>query len=589
MLETQRKIAWNIALQDMPTKPGPKYFKLRKGTPAPAQTLARVQLLTNYIDNTTNEALKLSSQLVHPKKVYTLKYWRDAFKSITSDGRFLACDKNLGVRFISNKYYNLLARKEAGNYESTITDTDSTTLLSEMRNRLLHISSTISVEANKPPIHYSEHSLWFLRHNNHADIVQNNSVDTNIFLAQLARYINETCSGDIESFKLPALRMTLKVHKPQKNGLIPTRPIIPTCGMPNFVIGQWLGRFMAKMARQIPWNLECSEDFITFITDQSRSPRVASFDFSNLYGSEPVTDTLFLFACAIEELTWRFDDPDDEIIFTALRTVVAIPSNGGLQDMIGTRSSIFLLLLADQIQHTYASLEIDGNDTILRTSKFLAMGCPPVAPLSIISLAYLEIRHIGIDRCTRGMKRYIDDIIIDTTIITEELLRSAYPSYLTLNNADNHHYLDVSFYHDGNKHVTWPFVKELAIVPLCFFSNHPLHTIRAAAKNELTRLLNRTTLLEAKPAWTEFWFKKYTHAKYPPEMLRNMIKEVIADTKQIRDEKPRGINHVETWRGMHSDSAKLFSFATDITISTAWKSSKSLLKIALKAHLDIKH
>ena len=72
-------------------------------------------------------------------------------------------------------------------------------------------------------------------------------------------------------------------------------------------------------------------------------------------------------------------------------------------------------------------------------------------------------------------------------------------------------------------------------------------------------------------------------------MLRNMIKEVIADTKQIRDEKPRGINHVETWRGMHSDSAKLFSFATDITISTAWKSSKSLLKIALKAHLDIKH
>ena len=572
-------------MQHIPATPGPKYFSYRKGTPAPAQTFALVQHRTTLVESCIDSTLKLTDSTIKPAQVYTSRFWREAFQSITSDGRFLACDKNLGVRFITNAYYNLLAVREAHNYESQITDTSDQVLLVSMRARLLEIASTIGNEANKPKITYSKHGLMFLRADNIEPIV-NNTADTDVFLAQLARYIQDTSSGDIERFKLPALRMTLKVHKPLKNGLIPTRPIIPTCGMPNFVVGQWLGRFMAKMARQIPWNLECSEDFIKFITDQSRSPRVASFDFSNLYGSEPVQDTLFLFACAIEEMTWHFDDPADKIIFTALRTIVTVPSTGGLQEMIGKRSSIFLLLLADQIQHTYATLEVDNKDTILRTSLFLAMGCPPVAPLSIITLAYLESRHIGKERCTHGMKRYIDDIFIDTMIISEELLRSAYPKYLTLNTADSHHFLDVTIYHDGNKHVTWPYIKEFAIVPLCYFSAHPYHTIRAAAKNELVRLLKRTTLTSAKPAWVEFWFCKYSHAKYPTTLLRNLIKEVIAGPDTTREKLPRGINHVETWRGTKTNSARDFTKYTGNKVATAWKAAPSLLSIALKAHIQ---
>ena len=584
MHETQRKIAWNIAMLNMPSKPGPIYFRHHKGTPAPPQTFARVQLRTKNVEITVDNILKKVSHHVTPKEIYTTKFWRNAFGDITAEGRFLACDKNLGVKYVSNAYYNALAHIEASNYETRITDVHPTEILGNMRIRLLTIADAIIDTANKPIIHYSQHSLWFLQHEN-AHIESNNSTDTNVFLTQLASYIKETCCGDLERFKLPALRMTLKIHKPLKNGLVPTRPIIPTCGLPNFVVGQWLGRFMARMARLIPWNLECSEDFITFITDQNRSPRVASFDFSNLYGSEPVQNTLSLFECAINELTWQFDDPADAKIFTALRTIVTVPPSSGLIDLIGNNASIFLLLLADQVQHTYATLEIDGSENILRTSNFLAMGCPPVAPLSIITLAYLEIRHIGKDLCSRGMKRYIDDIIIDTTIISEELLRSAYPSYLTLNCADNHHFLDVTFFHNGSIHVTWPYVKEFAVVPLCFFSTHPSHTIRAAAKNELVRLMNRTTLIEARPHWAEFWYTKYTLAKYPSNMLRNMIKEVVSDTKIIRDPLPRGINHVETWRGSNTGSGKSFTTTAGTNVSVAWKSAPSLLSIAIKAHV----
>lgn len=571
----------------MPQSNVVKYFKLRKGTPAPPQTLIAVERRTAHIEPRTLSLLKTCSDNVSPKMQFTSGYWRRTFSETAkiSNGRFLACDKNLGVRFITNNYYNRLAHIEARNYETTITDKVSEQLLAEIQQRLCDIASLISVEANRPTYTYSSHSRWFLNASNATMLRPESDTSTNVaaFLAQLSVYITSTCAGSIERFKLPSLRMTLKVHKPLKNDMIPTRPIIPTCGMPNFPIGQWLGRFMARMARQIPWNLECSEDFITFITDQSRSPRVASFDFSNLYGSEPVRDTLFLFACAVEELEWHFDDPQDELIFTALRSIVDIPESTGLRDLIGARSSIFLLLLADQIQRTIAVLDIDGIDNILCTSKFLAMGCPPVAPLSIITLAYLEIRCLGKERCKLGMKRYIDDIIVDLDIIPEDLLRSAYPSYLTLNCADSHHFLDVSFYHNGARFETWPYVKELAVVPLCYFSAHPTHTIRAAAKNELVRLMKRTTLLEAKPAWAEFWFVKYSHAQYPANMLRNMLKEVIADTRTLRDAVPRGVNHVETWRGVPTETGRDFRVCQTL-VSTAWRAAPSLLSIALKAH-----
>ena len=73
------------------------------------------------------------------------------------------------------------------------------------------------------------------------------------------------------------------------------------------------------------------------------------------------------------------------------------------------------------------------------------MGCPPVAPLSIITLAYLEQKTFGLENCKRGLRRLIDDIIVDLSIVNESQLRSAYPSYLELNQGDRGHFLDVQY------------------------------------------------------------------------------------------------------------------------------------------------
>ena len=585
--------------------------------------MKEVEWNTHYILKLTCDKLKYVSDNVLVKKKYTLEHWRRSFKDITVNGRFMQCDKNLGVRFVTFDYYNRLAEKELLNYETIITDRTPRQILLFQQRCLAIIAGCIRSEAEKPILHYNRHSQMFFTNNvtthcvdlvglktdrvdrvsgivhdintppdrlsaqNSFDMGANRTVEGNVFLGQLADHIVSTSFGDIDQFKLPQLRMTLKIHKPEKNGLIPTRPIIPTCCLPNFVIGQWLGSFMARMARTIPWNLENSDDFQTWITDRRRGPRVASFDFSNLYGTEPVKETLCLFDHALKEMSWKFTDPNDTIIFESLSTTVKVPHETGLIALVGEYTSVFILVLAELIRNTIAELDVNGSNVTVCTSNFLAMGCPPVAPLSIITLAYLEAKVIGFDRCTLGMKRYIDDVIIDKDLITEELLRSTYPGYLTLNYADNNHYLDVAFDWNGMHFVTWPYVKEFAVIPLNYFSNHPAHTIRAAAKNELIRLMKRTTLHSAKPDWVEFWYTKYSLACYPENELRCILKEVIAGTRMVRSKQERGINHVEQWHGTHTHNDAEFSTSTGITTATAWKAGSSLLSIALKAHILI--
>lgn len=510
------------------------------------------------------------------QKNLSLRYWKERFNELVASGRFIACDKNLGVRFITNDYYNKLAVVEARNYEHVYEDVHPEVLLKILQSNLLTIASVIGVQATVKS-NCKDFSVSHLY-----------DKEVRVLLTQLAAFIKSTGSGAVEKYSLPRLRMTLKIHKPNKNGLIPTRPIIPTCGLPNFAVAQWLGSFLARMARLIPWNLECSSHFQQWLTDPSRGSRIASFDFSNLYGTEPVKETLLLFASAIEEMNWNFEDHDDNVIFAGLRTIVIVPEQLGLNELIGHKSSILLLLLADMIRCTIAELDVNGEMRIVCTAKFLAMGCPPVAPISIISLAYLETKIIGFDKCRIGMKRYIDDVIIDTEIISEELLRSAYPAYLTLNNADEDHYLDVSFVWANDKFVTWPYVKEHATIPLNFQSFHPPHTIRAAAKNELVRLMQRTTLYSAKPAWVGYWYTRYFHAGYPECILRNILKEVICGAKVLKQKNERGTNHIEIWRGGKTGTSQSFAEIFQQSVSTAWSVNRSLLSYALKAHLDVK-
>jgi len=385
--------------------------------------------------------------------------------------------------------------------------------------------------------------------------------------------------------------MLLKVHKPAKaDGLIPTRPIIPNCNLPSYGIAKWLGAFMAKMVKSIPWNLESTDQFLSFIKDKRRSEGVATFDFTNLYGNEPVAETMALFFSALHEMEWLFENDDDRIIFEALMTPVEIPADLCYKSIFrcgGTNQTyVFCLILAECIFCTIAELDI-GHDrrVLVSTADFLAMGCPPVAPLSVITLACLEARKIGFERCVKGMRRLIDDIIIDTSYITEEELRSVYPGYLELNHGDKGHFLDVTYVWVGSRFITYPYIKPHTTIPLNIHSCHPFHILRATAKNELARLMKLCSEEQNRDSWSSFWKAKYTAAGYSMRLLWQIEEEVRYSPRLIRTKnQPRYVNHVETFVGTETRTSKILSSVSGRPVAQTWKVCPSLLSMALKAH-----
>jgi len=216
------------------------------------------------------------------------------------------------------------------------------------------------------------------------------------------------------------------------------------------------------------------------------------------------------------------------------------------------------------------------------------MGCPPVAPLSIITLAYLESQHIGYDKCKRGMRRLIDDIIVDLDIISEVELRSAYPTYLELNDGDKEHFLDVQYTWVENKFVHFPYVKPHVTVPLNVNSCHPWHILRSSVKNELHRMRKLCSDKSFILAWTKYWRTRYTLAGYNADFLSEIENEVEIGIKRARSNSGRGVNHVEVWRGTETGTASLLQRATQHQISKTWKVERSLLSLALKAHTEKK-
>ena len=83
-----------------------------------------------------------------------------------------------------------------------------------------------------------------------------------------------------KTFKLPKLKLMLKIHKDKKNGHWQTRPIVPTMNLPEYGLSKWIGRLLAKFARAIPWVLEDTGSFVTWLTARSRSGQIRTFDFS---------------------------------------------------------------------------------------------------------------------------------------------------------------------------------------------------------------------------------------------------------------------------------------------------------------------
>ena len=572
--ETQRKVVWQDVCGRMGA--GSKYVVYRKGTQPEDALMRRQDRVFNEI--ACSQAYNIALHQEWHCREHDASFWRRTLSRLVKGGRFLACDKNLGVKLVDIEMYKRLAKDQLQNYEDAyLWPTEHEKgyvdgILSEMVARVKEIANAIIGAA---------HTEARMKKQTAKDR------EENLCLKQLAEYLMFTVEAGGDSFRIPRLRMLLKVHKVVGAGMLcPTRPIVPNCGLPNYGMGKWLGSFMAKMARQIPWNLESTKQFQTWLTDRSRGPRVRTFDFTNLYGNEPVRETLALFARAVEEISWVFDDPHLRTTMEALRKIVLVPD--GLQPLIGNRARLIVVMVAELVHQTIAQLDLGDDIVTVMTSKFLAMGCPPVAPLSIITLGYLERERLGSERCTKGMRRLIDDIVVDEDIISEVELRSIYPKYLTLNVAEIDHFLDVAFSWNSQKFLTWPYIKLHATIPLNFASNHPPHTLRASAKNELLRILSLTNMCSVMDCWVEFWWTKYVLAGYPTELLGRMLREVVSHVplgEDGKEERERGINHVETWRGVRTNSASLIAKSASMVVSTAWSVQPTLMSMALKAHM----
>jgi len=525
--------------------------------------MKKAQEFRDVIYSTYNELHRI-------KNCYKSTFWKQELAALCTDGaRFLQCDKNLGVQLVDADTYNKLANRELHNYEvhriadDTIRSEAMIETIREMRCIAQAIGRAmveINVLSDKEDIRKKQ------------------------FLIDLRDFILSTLID--KDFKFPQLRLLLKIHKPRKaDGLFATRPIVPNCSLPSYELAKWLGKFMAQMARQIPWNLESTDMFIDFLTAPKRSRNIAVFDFTNLYGTEPVRETLDLFFDALFFQEWHFETIDDQTIFEALLAPLDCPEDVEIKKYFPEKTCTFMILLAECIHCTIAELDLgNGDHVILATEKFLAMGCPPVAPLSIITLAYIESKHLGYESCKNGMRRLIDDICIDLDVIGEERLRSIYPAYLELNYGEQGHFLDVQYVWSGGKFAHYPYIKPHATVPLNANSCHPWHTLRASAKNELIRLRKLCSEERFIPAWTEFWRTRYNLAGYHMDFLSTIEHEVRNEKHSKSTIKQRDVSHVEVWRGTETGVIPLLRNATKMNVCKTWKVERSLLSLALKAH-----
>jgi len=566
--ETSRKLGWKVFFDSVPIKNTTRYVRYTKGSWPP--DYATRPFAANVAKAKAFQRSVLEKHILRNPidQQYTVDYWRRRLRLTPSGTRFLQCDKNLGVRAVDGVTYAKLAAKECKNYE-VVSDVDVTFPAMDVSEKMFaRVAAAVSLAL--PPC--------------------NGGIDLERFkvLQEISGFMRFTLEKRKGTFTFPRLRMLLKVHKtPEADGLVPTRPIIPNFGLPSYHIAKWLGGFMAKMAKTIPWNLESTDQFLEFIKDPVRSPRVASFDFSNLYGNEPVRETLSIFFDALTNWVWKFDDVTDEIIFKALMAPVKVPEELDCCEVLNCGTGItyvFMLLLAECIHVTIAELDLGEKKVLVATEKFLAMGCPPVAPLSIISLAYLEAERIGYAKCAKGMKRLIDDIIIDLDIISEAELRAAYPSYLKLNHGDVGHFLDVSYAWVGNKFVTFPYVKPFMTVPLNANSCHPWQLLRATVKNELRRLMKLCSETEFRAAWVGYWRTRFRLAGYSDHLLSAIETEVFGLRRIKAPRAECDVNHIEMWAGVDTKTNRILMRRSNKSVRQTWRVGTSLLSMALKAH-----
>jgi len=595
--ETHRKAVWRRYIMDNSPpgevdKPQRFGFSYTKGT-MPTPTLmavleTEVQEVFSRIQRETEEFYAL----IRPRGIQAAGPWRRSLQEITATkkGRFILCDKNLGMIFLRDNMFKAIAMKEIKKYERweitnakdavekerlilTILQQETSALCQNTGSAVNAIMKTARERSTKgkPRVFLFEQ-------------------DQLAFLKELREIGMHSSQKSVVEYSLPRMKLLVKVHKSMKEGIYQTRPIIPACGLPFYELAGWFGKFLAKMAKRFEWAITCTRDFQNWLHNGARSKNLKVYDFTNLYGSEPVKATLDILKRALYQLEWDewFVEKDDKVIFAAMSQEITVYEEVGVRDLIGERSTLLMLFAAYFVKTTIAKLELEKDKVALcGTASFLAMGMSPVGPISVITLGMLELEAFGEERCKRGFCRYIDDIILDTDVVTEVDLRAIYPTYLELNNAEDTHYLDVAFAWNGKGYDTWPYVKPYYMIPLNTSSCHPASTLRAVMRNELLRLLNLCKGVETAP-WVQMWYEKFRFAGHEEKALRTAIKEVaeFCKVEKVRSEVGNPLTHIETWRGVKTTTCERLSQLFGIKVRSARKMQQSIQSIALKAHRD---
>lgn len=584
--ETFRKVGWSeffLRHPELTNRKSLYYYTGWKGpnkettSPIQTQTLAReANLLATSTLNEIHRQPTLSIFL-------TTLFWNATLQHMRGQ-RYIQFDKNLGGSLIDKEEYFKLTNREALNYEKTLNYSKELRQIERIVYELRQDLSTLLVSVTQ----YGQ-QFKIKKDPATADIWED-----------MEKLISESVFS--EKFSIPKLKLLAKVHKNKTNGLYQTRPIIPNCCLPSYQLSKFLGFFTAKFQKYIPWILEDSTKFREWLA----LPRadVATFDFSNLYGNEPIQETLVLFDEAMKGfyLNGFFANmnPNDQFTLTLLLQSVCTDTNVAKEFL---RKNEAHLLLQQDISLLTFMVYITCKETIcytetgpdefkiLKTTKFLAMGSPPVAPISNITLAWVEYKRFGKELCVRGLRRLIDDIVIDTDLITEAQIKATYPNYLTLNDSGNSHFLDVSFIKTNKGYITWPYVKPYATIPLSIYSFHPPATKKAAAICELKRLQNLCSLDALKQDWTECWRTRYSLAGYDVAKLEREA----SITKAKRPAETKRI-HIELWKGQKTTTASQIRHAVNRTpefshvnttftrFMTAWSQPSSLQEILHQSH-----
>ncbi len=388
---------------------------------------------------------------------------------------------------------------------------------------------------------------------------------------------------DQRAMRIPVLRLLVKLHKitaVPHNLQFPTRPIIPACVSPFGGLSAVMGSVLARIQKKIPWIVEDTDDFLLWLRDKKRDV-VRTYDFTNLFGTEPVGPTMQL----LEELIlYKPEWLEDDYVKPFL---VVMDTPIELLYILRGRSTLLEVLVAYTLRETVAVITATDGNYVVSTKNFLAMGVGTVAPLSNITLAMCELRALGEARATECLRRLIDDIAADLTLITREELFSIYPSYLTLNDAKDGVYLDVQFRRIAKGHFfTFPNIKSPCADIPAYESVHRNSSKRAIAMNELSRLAKLSSTDEVYRVYRQRHIGRLQKARFPDHIVHQAESVSWFQALCKREQKPdEGVifRHVTVMHDYDVDVVSMLrKHFPRMHFMTAWKRNQTLVSINKK-------